>query len=182
MVRAWDEPDAMYGLLAETVEISEDGNTYIFNLRPEARFHDGSKLTAEDVAFSLMLLKADGHPQISQNIQELEDAEILDAHRVALHFTGNQTRQLPLVVAGLPILSKRYYTAYDFKQSTLTAPLSSGPYKVGKYAVGRYVEYNRRADYWGKDLPVVVGPEGILTSSASISIAITRWASRPSRR
>ncbi|MBO6891808.1 MAG: ABC transporter substrate-binding protein [Roseibium sp.] len=157
MVRAWDEPDAMYGLLAETVEISEDGNTYTFDLRPEARFHDGSKLTAEDVAFSLMLLKADGHPQISQNIQELKDAEVLEEYRVALHFSGKQTRQLPLVVAGLPILSKRYYTAYDFKQSTLTAPLSSGPYKVGDYAVGRYVEYNRVADYWGKDLPVVVG-------------------------
>ncbi|MEM9631454.1 MAG: extracellular solute-binding protein [Pseudomonadota bacterium] len=157
MVRALDEPDAMYGLLAETVEISEDGNVYTFNLRPEARFHDGSKLTAEDVAFSLMLLKADGHPQISQNIQELKDTEVLDEYRVAVHFTGEQSRQLPLLVAGLPIFSKRYYTAYDFKQSTLTAPLSSGPYKVGKYAVGRYVEYQRFQEYWGKDLPVLVG-------------------------
>ncbi|WP_367186951.1 extracellular solute-binding protein, partial [Roseibium sp.] len=157
MVRAYDEPDAMYGLLAETVEISEDGNTYIFNLRPEARFHDGSKLTAEDVAFSLMLLKADGHPQISQNLQELQDTEVLEEYRVAVHFSGNQTRQLPLFVADLPIFSKRYYTAYDFKQSTLTAPLSSGPYKVGKHAVGRYVEYQRVQEYWGKDLPVWAG-------------------------
>ncbi|MES0883292.1 extracellular solute-binding protein [Roseibium sp. SCP14] len=157
MVRALDEPDAMYGLLAETVEISEDGNVYTFNLRPEARFHDGSKLTAEDVAFSLMLLKADGHPQISQNIQELKDTEVLDEYRVAVHFTGKQSRQLPLLVAGLPIFSKRYYTAYDFKQSTLTAPLSSGPYKVGRHAVGRYVEYQRFQEYWGRDLPVLVG-------------------------
>ncbi|MEO0977859.1 MAG: extracellular solute-binding protein [Pseudomonadota bacterium] len=157
MVRAYDEPDAMYGLLAETVEVSEDGNTYTFNLRPEARFHDGSKLTAEDVAFSLMLLKGDGHPQISQNIQELEDAEILDDYRVALHFSGKQSRQLPLLVAALPIFSKRYYTAYDFKQSTLTSPLSSGPYKVGKHAVGRYVEYHRVENYWGNDLPVLKG-------------------------
>ncbi|WP_421980990.1 extracellular solute-binding protein [Roseibium sp.] len=157
MVRAYDEPDAMYGLLAETVEVSEDGNTYTFNLRPEARFHDGSKLTAEDVAFSLMLLKGDGHPQISQNIQELMDAEILDEYRVALHFSGNQSRQLPLLVAGLPIFSKRYYTAYDFKQSTLTSPLSSGPYKVGKHAVGRYVEYHRVENYWGNDLAVLKG-------------------------
>ncbi|MES0810285.1 extracellular solute-binding protein [Roseibium sp. SCPC15] len=157
MVRALDEPDAMYGLLAESVEISEDGNVYTFNLRPEARFHDGSKLTAEDVAFSLMLLKADGHPQISQNIQELKDTEVLDEYRVAVHFTGKQSRQLPLLVAGLPIFSKRYYTAYDFKQSTLTAPLSSGAYKVGKHAVGRYVEYQRFQEYWGKDLPVLVG-------------------------
>lgn len=157
MVRALDEPDAMYGLVAETVEISEDGNTYIFNLRPEAKFHDGSKLTAEDVAFSLILLKGDGHPQISQSIQELQDTEVLDEYRVAVHFTGNQSRQLPLLVAELPIFSKRYYTAYDFSQSTLTAPLSSGPYKVGKHAVGRYVEYHRFADYWGNDLPVLKG-------------------------
>lgn len=157
MVRAFDEPDAMYGLLAETVEVSDDQNTYIFNLRPEARFHDGSKLTAEDVAFSLNLLKADGHPQITQTIQEFEGAEALEDYRVALRFSGRQSRQLPLTVAGLPIFSKRYYTTYDFKQSTLTPPLSSGQFKVGRHAVGRYVEYERVNDYWGKDLPVLAG-------------------------
>lgn len=157
MVRALDEPDAMYGLLAESVEISEDGNTYVFNLRPEARFHDSSKLTAEDVAFSLVLLKADGHPQISQTLREMVDTEALDDTRVAVRFSGKQTRQLPLFAAGLPIFSKRYYTNYDFKQSTLTPPLSSGPYKVGNHAVGRYVEYQKVEDYWAKDLPVLVG-------------------------
>ena len=157
MMRALDEPDAMYGLVAESVEIEDDGNTYIFNLRPEARFHDGSKLTAEDVAFSLIMLKADGHPQISQTTQELVDTEVLDEYRVAVKFSGKQTRQLPLIVASLPIFSKRYYTAYDFKQSTLTPPLSSGPYKVGEHAIGRYVEYEKVEDHWAKDLPVLVG-------------------------
>ena len=157
MVRAVDEPDAMYGLVAQSVEISEDGNTFVFNLRPEAKFHDGSKLTAEDVAFSLMLLKADGHPQISQNIAELEDVKALDEYRVAVHFSGAQSDQLVLMVVGLPIFSKRYYSAYDFKQSTLTPPLSSGPYKVGKHAVGKYVEYKKIQNYWAKDLPVVTG-------------------------
>ncbi|MTH99710.1 extracellular solute-binding protein [Roseibium sp. RKSG952] len=157
MVRAWDEPDAVYGLLAESVEITEDGNTYFFNLRPEARFHDGSRLTAEDVAFSLMLLKEKGHPLISQTIREMAQAEALGNQKVKIGFTGKQTRQLPLLVAGLPIFSKRYYTTYDFEQSTLTPPLSSGPYKVGRHAVGRYVEYSRVTDYWAKDLPVVAG-------------------------
>ncbi|EFO32775.1 putative binding protein [Roseibium sp. TrichSKD4] len=157
MVRAWDEPDAIYGLVAETVEISADGNTYIFNLRPEARFHDGSKLTAADVAFSLNLLKADGHPLISQTIQEMKEAEALEEYRVAVHFTGQHTKQLPLEVAQLPIFSKRYYTTYDFKQTTLTPPLSSGPFKVGKHAVGRFIQYNRFKDYWGKNLPVTAG-------------------------
>ncbi|WP_346894008.1 extracellular solute-binding protein [uncultured Roseibium sp.] len=157
MVRALDEPDAMYGLLAESVEISDDGNTFVFNLRPEAKFHDDSKLTAEDVAFSIMLLKADGHPQISQTLRELVDTEVLDEARVAVRFSGKQTRHLPLFVAGLPIFSKRYYTDYDFKQSTLTPPLSSGPYKVGDHAVGRFVDYEKVKDYWAKDLPTVVG-------------------------
>ncbi len=158
MVRAWDEPDAVYGLVAETVEVSEDGNVFTFNLRPEARFHDGSKLTAEDVAFSIMLLKADGHPMLSQPLAALNEAEVLGEYRVALHFNGSQARQLPLEVAATyPILSKRYYTAYDFKQSTLTPPLSSGPYKVGKQAVGRYVEYHQVEKYWARDLPVTRG-------------------------
>lgn len=157
MVRALDEPDAMYGLLAESAEISEDGNTCTFNLRPEARFHDGSKLTAEDVAFSLIILKTDSHPQIRQILAELLDTQVLDEYTVAVRFTGNQGRQLPALVASMPVFSKRYYTTYDFKQSTLTPPLSSGPYKVGRYEVGRYIDYRRVEDYWAKDLPVVQG-------------------------
>lgn len=157
MVRALDEPDAIYGLVASGVEISADGNSYIFHLRPEARFHDGSKLTAEDVAFSFNLLKVSGHPQISQAIQEFTEAKALDEARVEVVFSGKQTRQLPLIVAELPIFSKRYYSSYDFTQSTLTPPLSSGPYKVGAHEVGRFVEYHRVADWWAKDLPVMVG-------------------------
>ncbi|MBO0346433.1 ABC transporter substrate-binding protein [Roseibium sp. CAU 1637] len=157
MVRAYDEPDAVYGLVAETVEVSEDGNYYTFNLRNEARFHDGSKLTAEDVAFSMLLLKEKAHPFIRQILAELRDAVVLNETRVVLVFTGKQTRQAPLLAVVLPILSKRYYTAYDFQQTTLTAPLSSGPYKVSDHAVGRYIEYARVKDYWAKDLPVMAG-------------------------
>ncbi|SHL25960.1 extracellular solute-binding protein [Roseibium suaedae] len=158
MVRALDEPDAIYGLVAESVEIAEGGNTYIFNLRPEARFHDGSKLTAEDVAFSFNTLKADGHPQITQAITQFNSAEALSETQVAIHLSDKHTKQLPMFIASsLPILSKRYYTAYDFKQSTLTPPLSSGPYKVGKHEVGRFVEYDRVKDYWANDLPVMRG-------------------------
>lgn len=160
MVRAYDEPDAVYGLVAESVEVADNGNRFTFNLRPEAKFHDGSKLTAEDVAFSLLLLKEDGHPHISQPLRVLSDVQVLDEHRVALQFDGTQSRTYPLgVAASYPIFSKRYYTAYDFKQSTLTPPLSSGPYKVGDHAVGRYVEYHKIDHYWGKDLPVVRGQQ-----------------------
>jgi microcin C transport system substrate-binding protein len=157
MVRALDEPDAVYGLVAETVEVSGDGNVYIFNLRPEARFHDGSPLTAEDVAFSLTTLKEKGHPAIRQTLTEMAEVEVLSPHRVGVRFTGRQSRKTPLAVTGMPILSKAYYARYDFEGTTLTPPLSSGPYKVGRYEIGRFIEYQRISDWWAKDLPVSRG-------------------------
>ncbi|MEI2385707.1 extracellular solute-binding protein [Breoghania sp. JC706] len=157
MVRAVDEPDAMYGLVAESVSISEDANTYTFHLRPEARFHDGSPLTAEDVAYSLGLLKEKGHPAITQAIGEMTGARALDKATVEVTFSGKQTRQLPLTVAGLPILSKAYYETRDFTASTMEPPLGSGPYKVGTVDPGRSIEYERVRDWWAKDLPVSRG-------------------------
>lgn len=157
MVRALDEPDAVYGLIAETVEISEDGNVYTFTLRPEARFHDESPLTAEDVAFSLMTLKEKGHPSIRQGLRELDDARVEDPHKVSLVFSGKQSRKVPLIATGMPIFSKAYYSRYDFAQTTLTPPLSSGPYKVGRHEVGRFVEYERVKSWWAADLPVSRG-------------------------
>lgn len=157
MVRAFDEPDAVYGLVAESALVSDDGNFVTFKIRPEARFHDGSILNAEDVAFSLNTLKEKGHPIISQSIQEMVSATAPDEHTVTVAFSGNHSRQLPLLIATLPIFSKTYYTRYNFEASTLTPPLSSGPYTVGRYEIGRYIEYKKVEDYWANDLPVNKG-------------------------
>ena len=158
MVRAYDEPDALYGLVAESVEISEDGNTLTFHLRDGARFHDGTALTAEDVAFSFNLLKEKGHPLISQNLREMAGAEATDKRTLMVTLTGKQTRDLPLFIAGtLPIFSKAFYTEHDFAEASLTPPLGSGPYRVGDYRAGRAVTYARVEDYWGQDLPVNKG-------------------------
>ncbi|MFN4353575.1 extracellular solute-binding protein [Parvibaculum sp.] len=158
MVRAYDEPDALYGLVAESVEASADGRTLIFHLRKEARFHDGTALTAEDAAFSFVLLKEQGHPLISQNLREMEAAVARDAHTLEISFTGNQTRDLPLFMASvLPVFSKAYYTANDFAASTLTPPLGSGPYRIGDFRAARHITYIRVEDYWARDLPVNVG-------------------------
>jgi microcin C transport system substrate-binding protein len=157
MARADDEPDAVYGLVAESVAVSDDGNVYTFTLRPEARFHDGTKLTAEDVAFSLTVLKEKGHPNISQIIRELTKAEALDEATVALTLSGKQSRDLIFTLVGLPIFSKAYYATRDFAGSTLEAPLGSGPYGVSSIDAGRSINFIRIADYWGKDLPVNVG-------------------------
>jgi microcin C transport system substrate-binding protein len=157
MTGAEDEPNSYYGLVAETVDVSEDGNAYTFHLRDGARFHDGSPLTAEDVAFSLRLLKDKGHPDISQVILPMKSAAAGDTRTVVVTLDGKQTRETIFTIAGLPIFSKAYYANRAFDSSTLDPPLGSGAYKVGNLQPGRFVEYEGVADYWGKDLPVNVG-------------------------
>jgi microcin C transport system substrate-binding protein len=157
MARANDEPDAMYGLAAKSVSISPDKLTYHFTMRPEARFHDGSKLTAHDVAFSLSALKEKGHPLIVVQLRDMVKAEAPDDATVVVTFAPKHARDVPLYVASLPIFSKSYYATRPFDESTLDTPLGSGPYKVGKYEVNRYIEYERVKDWWAADLPVSLG-------------------------
>jgi len=157
MARAGDEPDAMYGMAAKSVQISADKTSYRFILRPEARFHDGSRLTAHDVAFSLTTLKQKGHPLIIVQLRDMVKAEAVDDATVVVTFTAKRGRDVPLYVAGLPIFSKAYYATRAFDESTLDIPLGSGPYRVGKFEVNRYVEYERVKDWWAADLPVSRG-------------------------
>ncbi|MHC2433451.1 extracellular solute-binding protein [Bradyrhizobium sp. USDA 4451] len=157
MARAADEPDAVYGLVAKSVRISPDKREYRFTLRPEARFHDGSKLTAQDVAFSLNILKDKGHPLVVVQLRDMVKADALDDATVLVTFTEKRARDVPLFVASLPIFSKAYYATRAFEESTLDTPLGSGPYKVGKFEVNRYIEYDRVKDWWGADLPVSRG-------------------------
>ena len=157
MVRCGDEPDAMYGLAAEKVRRSADGLTYRFFIRPQARFHDGSRLTAADVAFSLNVLKKKGHPLITQSLRDFIGAEAESETIVVATFAPQRARDVPLLVAELPIFSKAYYAIKPFEESTLDVPLGSGAYRVGRFEPGRYIEYNRVADWWGAELPVARG-------------------------
>ena len=157
MVRAADEPDAVYGLVAKSAALAADRSSVTFTLRPEARFADGSELTADDIVFSFETLKAKGHPQYRIMLRDVVKAEALDKGRVRFEFTGNNLRDLPLTVAGLPILSKAFYATRDFDQTTLEPPLGSGPYRISDFRQGAFTTFKRRADYWAKDLPVNVG-------------------------
>jgi microcin C transport system substrate-binding protein len=157
MVRCGDEPDAMYGLAAAKVRRSADGLTYTFFIRPEAKFHDGTRLTAHDVAFSLNILKEKGHPIITQLLRDLTGAKANDDASVTVTFAPKRARDVPLFVAGLPIFSRAYYSAKPFDESTLDVPLGSGAYKVGRFDAGRYIEFARVKDWWGADLPVSRG-------------------------
>ncbi|MEK9961983.1 MAG: extracellular solute-binding protein, partial [Rhodobiaceae bacterium] len=153
-----DEADAVYGLVAESLEYPADRSHVIFNMRPEARFSDGSPLTAADVVFSYETLRDKGLPSFRAVIQkQIESAEALGPHRVKFTFKkGIPTRDLPQTAGGLPIFSKAWYeaTGADFEDSTLTPGLGSGPYVLDSLDVGQQIVYRRNPDYWGKDLPI----------------------------
>ena len=157
MTGSLDERDALYGLVAKKVRISADKLTYTFLLRKEARFHDGSPLTAHDVAFSLNILKTEGHPIISQSLRDLVSATALADDVLVVKLAPGRARDLPIIVASQPIFSKAYYTKHKFNETTLEPPLGSCAYKVGPIDPGRYISFQRVPDYWAKDLPVNVG-------------------------
>ena len=157
MARASDEPDSMYGLVASNVDVAPDRSSVTFKLRPEAKFSDGTQVTASDVAFTFETLKTKGHPNFRIAMRDIVSAEAIDPTTIRYTFQGDQTRDLPLLVAGLPILSKVYFATRNFEESSLEPMLGSGPYKIGDYKQGSFVSYKRREDYWAKDLPVNKG-------------------------
>src|SRR5262249_33493987 len=118
------------GLAARAVQVSDDGLAYRFLLRRGIKFHDGSPLTAHDVAFSLKTLKDKGHPVARILLRDFTVAEVVDDTTVVVRFAVNKARDAPLLAATLPIFSRAYYADRPFDESTLDVPLGSGPYKV----------------------------------------------------
>ena len=157
MAPADDEPASSYGLVAQSVEVAPDKKSVIYNLRPEARFWDGTPITAADVVWTFNALKTEGNPRYRLYYADVLNAEALGPHRVKFTFRTGTNRELPSIVGEMPILSKAYWSKHDFSKTTLTPPLSSGPYRIVDFQPGRYVVYRRVADYWGRDLPVNVG-------------------------
>jgi microcin C transport system substrate-binding protein len=152
-----DEPDSVYGLLAQSVRVSGDKLDYRFRLRPEARFSDGTRVSADDVAFSLNVLKEKGHPIYAQLLKEVERASAEGPDVVHVRFVKDRSRDAHLIVVGMPVFSATWWNGRDFAAPTLDAPLGSGAYKVKAFEQGRFIEYGRRPDYWGEKLPVNLG-------------------------
>ncbi|TPV97784.1 MAG: Oligopeptide-binding protein AppA [Beijerinckiaceae bacterium] len=157
MTGSGDEPDSLYGLVARAVRVSADKTIYRFLLRKEARFHDGSPLTARDVAFSLNLLKTKGHPSIRQALRDLDAAEAEADDIVRVRLKPHHSREGALIGAGQPIFSAAYYANHAFDETTLEPPLGSSAYKVGSFDTGHYISFDRVPNYWGKDLSVSIG-------------------------
>jgi microcin C transport system substrate-binding protein len=158
MTGSADEPDSMYGLLAETIEYPKSRQWAVFNIRPEAQFSDGSQVTADDVVFSFNILYEKGRPSFKATLRDVENVQALNPLKVKFTFKkGSNLRELPLLVSGLPVFSKAYYAERDFAESTLEPPLGSGEYVLDKVVPGKTASYIRRDDYWGKDLPINKG-------------------------
>jgi microcin C transport system substrate-binding protein len=152
-----DEPDSVYGLLAQSVRVSGDKLDYRFRLRPEAKFFDGARVTATDVAFSLNVLKEKGHPIYAQLLKEVESANAEGDDVVHVRFVKDRSRDAHLIVVGMPVFSSAWWKGRDFAAPTLEAPLGSGAYKVKTFEQGRFIEFERDPNYWGAKLPVNLG-------------------------
>ncbi|MGJ5195532.1 extracellular solute-binding protein [Bradyrhizobium sp. HKCCYLRH1030] len=154
LTRGNDEPFTLYGLLAKTVETDENRTYVTFRLDPRARFADGSRVRAEDVAFSFALLRDHGRPNHRQYYGKVARVDVLDPLTIRFDFGGAEDRELPLILGLMPILAKHATDRASFEDTTMTAPLGSGPYRVTAVQPGSSVTLTRNPDYWGRDLPV----------------------------
>jgi microcin C transport system substrate-binding protein len=154
-----DEPFTEYGLIAESIEMPEDRSWVIFNIRPQARWHNGKPITADDVLWSFEALTTKGNPFYRFYYGSVEAPQKLGERRVKFSFKEKGNRELPLIAGQIPILPKHYWEqeGNDFEKTTLAPPLSSGPYRITDFEPGRFVQLERVEDYWGKDVPVNVG-------------------------
>ncbi|VVN84127.1 extracellular solute-binding protein [Pseudomonas fluorescens] len=149
-----DEPFTEYGLIAEKIEKAPDNSWVRFYLRPEARFHDGHPVRADDVVFSFQTLIKSGAPLYRGYYGDVEEVIAEDPLRVLFKFKHTNNRELPLILGQLAVLPKHWWESRDFTKGNLEMPLGSGPYKVSSVKAGRSIRYERVKDYWGKDLPV----------------------------
>ena len=152
MGRSWDEPFAVYGVLAESIEVPEDRAWVEFTLREEAQFSDGSPVTVEDVIFSYNLLGEEGHPRYLSLHNQIETIEQTGPRSVRITF-NNDNRELALLAGMRPILSKAQWEGKDFANAPLSEiPIGSGPYVISDYEAGRFVQLTRNPEYWGTEL------------------------------
>lgn len=158
MLRSRDEPFALYGLLAQSVEWNDD-RTYIqFNLNPAARWSDGEPVTPDDVIFSFNILKEKGRVPFSNRLNAVDKMEKVGDNSVRFTLNEKADREFPLILAGsTPILPKHAIDPETFDRSTLVPPIGSGPYKIKSLKPGESITFERNPNYWAKDIPVKVG-------------------------
>ena len=151
MGRNWDEPFSLYGLLAETIETSDERDWVEFTLREEARFSNGNPVTVEDVIWSFEILGTKGHPRYRTAWNKIESITQTGERSVRIDFNVID-REIPLIAGLRPILPKSEWEGREFDESSLELPIGSGPYLLSEFETGRFLKFTRNPDYWGKDL------------------------------
>lgn len=155
MVRAMDEPDAVYADLARSADLAPDRASVTFQIDERARWHDGSPVTADDVVFTVEATKKDGHPLYQLILRDVESVTADGPRRVTFRFAETESRRdLPLIVATLPILPKAWFKGRDFASPTIEPITGSGPYRIARVDAGRSIVFQRVENWWAKDLPV----------------------------
>jgi microcin C transport system substrate-binding protein len=157
MVPDPDETETEYGLLAKTIELPSDRMSVAFELQPEAKFNDGTPVTAEDVAWTCDMLREKGRPFYRLYYADVASVTVEGPLRVVFHFKSNTNRELPLILGQMPVLPKHWWAGRDFDKPLTDPPLGSGPYRVGHFEFGRTLSMQRVTDVWSKDLPVMQG-------------------------
>jgi peptide/nickel transport system substrate-binding protein len=157
MMRSYDEPFTLYPLIASSIDVPEDRSSITFYINPKARFSDGHALTAEDVIFSWQLLKEKAWPNQRAHYSKVENAERVGDNGVKFSFPNAHDRELPLIMALMPVLPKHATSAEGFDASTLEKPIAAGPYAVADYNAGTSATLKRIPDWWAKDLPSARG-------------------------
>ncbi len=157
MIRSADEPFTLYGLIAESLETDPGRDLIVFHLNPAARFSDGTPITSADVLFTFNLLKAKGRPQTRAAYNLVKSVDAPDAHTVRFDLAGANDRELPMILAIMPVLSSAHTDAEHFEDQTLQIPVASGPYRIAEVVPGERLVLKRNPDYWARDLPVSKG-------------------------
>ena len=149
-----DEPFTLYGLLAETIDVADDGKSVTFALNPNAKFSDRLPVTPEDVITSFELLKTKGRPNHRTYFAKVTKAEKIGERSVRFTFEDASDRELPFILGLMPVFAAHATTPEKFETSSMTPLVGSGPYTVSRVDAGRSISFARDKDYWGRDLPV----------------------------
>jgi peptide/nickel transport system substrate-binding protein len=153
MIRNYNEPFTLYGLLAETVATPDDRSFVEFRLNPRAHFSDGHPVMAEDIVFSWELLRDRGRPNYRTYYAKVKKAEIRDDYTVRFDLSGVNDRELPLILGLMPIFPKHATPTDHFASTGFVPLLGSGPYVVENVQAGQSITLRRDRSYWGSDLP-----------------------------
>jgi peptide/nickel transport system substrate-binding protein len=153
MARSMDEPFTMYGLVAKSIETDAARNYALFHLDPRARFSDGSPITSADIRFTFDLLKEKGRPQQRSAYTLVKTVETPDAETIRFDFPGLNDRELPLILALMPVLSRKTTDAVNFESASFDIPVGSGAYRISEVDPGEKLILQRNPNYWARDLP-----------------------------